>query len=157
MARKLQQILSNTEENILARWITRFTIIGYPASPKLVLKMAEEIHREHIFLMPQATSGSLKFRPINYNWLTHFKQRNPEITSIWTKQITNFHFKAATQKVIKLWFDAVTEKHLKHDYPPKHHYNMDELKFAIGTSQSSKALINVHKKSNWKMIQNKQE
>ena len=51
MARELQQILSNVEENILVRWITRLTITGYPASPKLVLEMAEEIRRECVFLV----------------------------------------------------------------------------------------------------------
>ena len=157
MARESQQILSNAEENILARWITRLTITGYPTSPKLVLEMAEEIHHERIFFAPQATSGSLRLRPIGHNWFTHFKQRNPEIASIWTRQIANSRFKAATQEVIKPWFDVVAEKHLEHDYPPEHCYNMDESRFAIGASQSSRALVNVHEKSNWKVIQGRQE
>ena len=34
---------------------------------------------------------------------------------------------------------------------------MDESRFVVGTSQSSKALINIRKKQNWKIIQSKQE
>ena len=151
--RESQQILSNAEENTLARWITHLTITGYPASPKLVLEMAEEIRRERVFLAPQATAGSLGLRPIGHNWLTRFKQRNPDISGIWTRQITNSRFKAATQKIIKPWFDAVTELCLEHRYPPEHRYNMDESGFAIGTSQSSRVLINVREESSWKVGQ----
>ena len=45
----------------------------------------------------------------------------------------------------------------KHCYPLDHHYNMNELRFVIGTSQLFKALINICKKQNWKIIQSKQE
>ena len=34
---------------------------------------------------------------------------------------------------------------------------MNESRFAVGTNQSSRILINIHKKQNWKIIQNKQE
>ena len=43
-AQELVQNLSNMEEKILVQWITRFTIIGFPVSPKLVLEMAEKIY-----------------------------------------------------------------------------------------------------------------
>ena len=42
-AQELVQNLSNAEEKTLVRWITRLTITGFLASPKLVLEMAEEI------------------------------------------------------------------------------------------------------------------
>lgn len=38
-----RQNLSSAEEETLLRWITRLTCTGYPASPALVLEMAEEI------------------------------------------------------------------------------------------------------------------
>ena len=95
-AHAMQQILSNAEEMIFARWITRLTITGYPAFPKLVLEMAEEICRECVFLAFQVTSASLGFRLIGYNWFTRFKQCNFKIFSIWMRQIANFRFKAVT-------------------------------------------------------------
>ena len=95
-AHAMQQILSNAEEMTLVWWITCLTITGYPASPKLVLEMAEEICCERVFLASQATSASLGLCPIGHNWLTCFKQRDPKIFSIWTRQIANSCFKAAT-------------------------------------------------------------
>ena len=66
-AHAIQQILSNAKETTLAQWIMRLTITKYPISPKLVLKMAEEIRCKCVFLAPQVTSASLRFRPISHN------------------------------------------------------------------------------------------
>jgi hypothetical protein len=44
------QILSNAEEGTLVRWITRLTKTGFPASPALVVEMAEEICRSRFQL-----------------------------------------------------------------------------------------------------------
>ena len=82
---KPAQNLSNAEEIMFVRWITHFMTIGFPISPKLMLEMVEEIHCEHVFFASQVTSTSLKFCLIGYNWLTHFKQCNLEIFSIWIK------------------------------------------------------------------------
>ena len=46
-AQELVQNLSNVEEKTLIQWITRFTIIGFFISPKLVLEMVEEICWKH--------------------------------------------------------------------------------------------------------------
>ena len=58
---------------------------------------------------------------------------------------------------MKPWFDAIIKKCFEHCYLFEHHYNMDESRFAIGASQLSKVLVNVCEKSNWKVIQSKQE
>ena len=42
-ARQLQQILSEIKKNTFVQWITCFTCAGFPASPSLVMQMAEEI------------------------------------------------------------------------------------------------------------------
>ncbi|EDN94559.1 hypothetical protein SS1G_10433 [Sclerotinia sclerotiorum 1980 UF-70] len=39
----MAQILSNTEENTLVRWISRFIITGFPATPILVKEITDEI------------------------------------------------------------------------------------------------------------------
>ena len=62
-----------------------------------------------------------------------------------------------TQEVIQPWFDAVAKICLEYHYFFEHCYNMDELRFAIEASQSLRALINICKKQNWKIIQGKQE
>ena len=52
---------------MLVQWITRFTIIGFFVSPKLILEMAEKIHREYMFFVFQIKFTSLKFHLIGYN------------------------------------------------------------------------------------------
>ena len=50
-------------------------------------------------------------------------------------------FDGATYEAIKRCFDAMAEKVLEHDYKPCNRWNMDESRFGIGESQSTKVLI----------------
>jgi hypothetical protein len=43
-AHEYRQILLNTQESTLARWITRLTTTGFPATPLLIKQMAEEVY-----------------------------------------------------------------------------------------------------------------
>ncbi|KAK0926706.1 hypothetical protein LTR29_017798, partial [Friedmanniomyces endolithicus] len=58
---------------------------------------------------------------------------------------------------MKTWFDAVTELFLQHQYPPACVDNMDELGFAVGANQSSRALVNIREKSSWEVVKGRQE
>jgi len=60
-AHETRQILSNAEEKTLVRWITRFTSTGFPASPALVVEMADEIRRGRLQLSRSVASPA---RPI---------------------------------------------------------------------------------------------
>jgi len=153
-AHELEQILSPAEEKTLARWITRLTRTGFPASPALAVEMAEEIRRERVQLAKAATTT---LRPIGENWLNRFKSRMPDIAGIWTRQMDTARFKATNHEGVKRWFDAVTELWLEHQYNPSHVYNMDESGFAVGASQSSRALVNIREASSWKQIGSRQE
>ena len=154
IARESQQTLSDTEETTLVRWITRLTRTGYPASPRLVIEMAEEVRRGRIQFTRSIPSTP---RPIGYSWLERFKNRHIELNGIWTRQIENARFQAANYDSVQLWFDAVKELAIQHQYPPERIYNMDESGFAVGDSQSSRALVNVREKSSWKVISGRQE
>ena len=66
-AQELVQNLSNAKKKTLIQWITHLTIIRFPASPKLVLKITEKIHQKHLFLTLQILFGFLKLHLINYN------------------------------------------------------------------------------------------
>ena len=149
-----RQSLSNAEENTFLRWITRLTRTGYPASPKLAIEMAEEIRRGRIQLSGQSI---IIARPIGYSWLERFKMRHPEINSIWTRQLDSARFNAVNYEGVRRWFDAVSELMIEHQYPAHHIYNMDESGFAIGDSQTSRALINIREQSSWKVIAGRQE
>lgn len=83
-ARGTQQTLSNAKETALVRWITRLTCTGFPASPKLVMEMAQELRRGRVQL---SSPSSPNPRPIGYSWLEQFKTRYPELEGVWARQI----------------------------------------------------------------------
>jgi hypothetical protein len=148
-AHESEQILSAAEEKTLARWITRLSRTGFSASPALVIEMAEDIRRGRIQLSKAAATN---LRPIGKNWLSRFQTRSPEIAGKWTRQIDTARFKSANREGVKRWFDAVTELWVEHQYTASHVYNMDESGFAVGASQSSRALVNIRDKSSWKQM-----
>jgi hypothetical protein len=154
IARESQQTLTNPEETVLLRWITRLTRTGFPASPRLVIEMAEEVRAERVQLTRRKSSTT---RPIGYSWIERFKNRHPELGGIWTRQIESVRFHAVNYDTVKAWFDAVTELVLEHQYAPEWIFNMDESGFAVGDSQCSRALVNVREESSWKIVSGRTE
>ena len=142
-AHESKQLLSNAEEKTLLRWITQLTRTGYPASPALALEMAETIRSQRYQLSKQAPHR----RPIGKHWLDRFRIRYPEIQGVWTRQIESARYTALNSTTVQGWFDAVTDLYIQHQYPPDCIYNMDESGFAVGASQSSRALVNIREKS----------
>jgi len=152
-SRESQQILSSAEERILVKWITHLTRTGYPLSLALALEMAETICSQRYQLSKQAPHR----RPIGKRWLDRFRTRHPEIQGVWTRQIESARYTALNSATVQGWFDAVTDLYIQHQYPPERIYNMDESGFAVGASQSSRALVNIREKSSWKVIKGRQE
>jgi hypothetical protein len=148
-----RQILSSTEEKTLVRWLTRLTSAGFPASPALAIEMAEEIRR----LRFRLTSTPTSLRLIGKHWLDRFRIRHPEIQGVWTRQIDGVRHNTVILEAVKTYFEATTELCLQHQYPPERRYNMDESGFAVGVSQSSRALVNIREGSNWKVVKGRQE
>ena len=153
-AHESAQILSNAEENTLTRWISKLCRTGFPASPALVVEMAEEIRRCR-FQLSESPPPTLQ--PIGEHWIDRFRIRHPEIQGVWTRQIESARHTAINTDAVKTWFDAVAELHLQHHYASDCIYNMDESGFAVGTSQSTRALVNVREQSSWKVIHGRQE
>ena len=81
-ARQSQQILSETEENTLVRWITRLTCTGFPASPSLVVQMAEKIRCKCVHLRNDTNTSNQFARPIGHNWLYRFEFRHFEFVGV---------------------------------------------------------------------------
>jgi hypothetical protein len=116
--------------------------------------MAEEIRRNRFLLSHAIISYP---RPIGKSWLDRFRIRHPEIKGVWTRKIESARHKALSPEVVKMWFEAVMELRIEHQYAPDRIYNMDESGFAVGDSQSSRALVNIREDSSWKVINGRQE
>ena len=123
------------------------------APPALVVNMAEEIRRSR-FQLSQSPSP---LRPIGEQWIDRFRTRHPDIQGIWTRQIDSMRHSAINIDTLKTWFDAVTELCIQNCYIPACIYNMDKSGFAVGASQSSRALVNIREQSSWKVISSRQE
>lgn len=122
------------------------TATGYPATPALVVEMALEIRNGRLQL---GKSEPVNLQTIGQHWIDRFRARHPEVQSIWTRQIDSGRYNATDADVVKRWFDAVTELRIQHQYTPDRIYNMDESGFAVGTSQSHRALVNIRERSSW--------
>jgi hypothetical protein len=118
------------------------------------MQMADEI-RHNRFQLSKTPPPYL--RPVGKSWLDRFRTRHPEIKGVWTRKLESARHKALSREVVTLWFEAVTELRVKHQYAPDRIYNMDESGFAVGESQSSRALVNVREESSWKVINGRQE
>ncbi|RAL66321.1 hypothetical protein DID88_005991 [Monilinia fructigena] len=139
---EMAQILSNAEENTLVRWISRLTITGFPATPMLVKEMADEIRLRRV----QATNGSIDS-----------KKRHPELKTCYSRQLESNRAKEATPENIQAWFDAFRTRLIERKYELDDMYNMDETGFGVGTTQSTRIIVDSTQKSNWKVTASKQE
>ena len=156
MANEHLQSLSPAEERTLVKWISHLTRAGYPIAPSLAHDMAENMRSQRCQLSKRRKSDP-PLRPLGQKWLDKFKGRHPEIQGVWARKIENARHKAVTREAVTSWFKAVTSLVLQHQYPPSRIYNMDESGFAIGDSQSSRALVNVREETSWKVISGRQE
>ena len=152
-ARESQQSLSYAEERTLVRYITRLTRTGFPASPALVVEIAEEIRRSRVVSKTPAPP----LRPLGKNWSQRFRERHEEIASIWTRQIDSARHNGVNRDVVTRWFAAVTELFIENEYSPDRIFNVDESGFAVGASQSSRVLVNIRENTSWKVINGRQE
>jgi hypothetical protein len=153
-AHEHRQNLSSAEEKTLVRWLSNLTRAGFPASPALLVEMAEEVRRSRFKL---GDGPSPQLRPLGKHWSLKFRARHPDIKGVWTRQIERARYDGVNSDALSKWFDAVRAIMDEHQYGPSQIYNMDESGFAVGTSQTSRALVNVRDKTSWKKIQGRQE
>ncbi|APA14878.1 hypothetical protein sscle_13g096480 [Sclerotinia sclerotiorum 1980 UF-70] len=84
---EMAQILSNIEENTLVRWISRFTITGFPATPILVKEMADKIRFRCIQITSSRIPISTEIPPIGHEWIYRFQKRYPELKTCYSYQL----------------------------------------------------------------------
>ncbi|RAL60428.1 hypothetical protein DID88_000203 [Monilinia fructigena] len=62
-----------------------------------------------------------------------------------------------TPENIQAWFDAFRTRLIERKYELDDMYNMDETGFGVGTTQSTRIIVDSTQKSNWKVTAGKQE
>jgi len=148
-----QKILSTAEEEVLIKWITRLSKAGLPITLPLTRDLAEEIRLSRFHLSSTPTS----YPPIGKRWLDRFRNRYPILKTVYSRSIDASRIDGTTYPVINAYFTALTELFLENSYPSDAVFNADETGFALGTSLSSKVLINKEDSKAFKKISGRQE
>src|SRR5437868_12559945 len=81
LAHECDQNLTHAEEKELVRWITRFTISGYPPRYDTLWELAEIIRERCINLNSSEVQVKV-YDKIGKEWVLRFLQRHPELASI---------------------------------------------------------------------------
>lgn len=156
-ANEVAQLLSNAEEKTLARWITRLTSTGFPATPALVVEMAEQIRVGRVKLASPQNIEPTILPPIGHEWLYRFLNRYPTLKGTYSQQLETLRHQEATFEKISRWFNVFRSRFNEQSYELQNVYNMDETGFAVGTTQSTRIIVDSTQKSNWKITPGKQE
>ena len=156
-AREEVQLLSNAEEKTLVRWITRLTSTGFPATPALVIETAEEIRYRRVQLASTQNTLPTQLAPIGHEWLYRFLNRYPILKGTYSRQLESMRHQEATYEKISQWFSVFRTRFEEQNYELENIYNMDETGFAVGTTQSTRIIVDSSQKSSWKVTPGKQE
>lgn len=89
--------------------------------------------------------------------LDRFRKRHSPLQIVRTRQGESARKSAIDCSATETYFDAIAALVVPHDRPPDCIYNMDESRFAVDISQSSRVLFNIRKKSSWKIGIERQE
>lgn len=156
-AHEKAQLLSNAEEKTLERWITRLTSTGYPATPTLVIETAEQIRQGRVKLSSPLNTQPTQLPPIGHEWLYRFLNRHPTLKGTYSRQLESARHQGVTYDKVSQWFSAFRSRFTEQKYEPQNVYNMDETGFLLGTTQSTRIIVDSTQKSSWKATPGRQE
>lgn len=146
------QILSNAEEKALVQWVIQSTSIGNPVTPALLKQTAQEIRNRRVTLTASPNSQLFESPPIGHEWLYRFLNRFPNLKGTYSRQLESSRYKEANVGNITAWFHAFEAQRNGQKYELQNIYNMDETGFSVGTTQSSRIIVDITQKANWKVI-----
>lgn len=153
---EMQQILTNTEEATLVRWIKQYTITGTPITNSLK-EFAQNLRAARVMNASKSITFSPQIDQINHKWVYRFQNRHPEVGSIYARQLEHARRDGASYEHVERWFNAVASKVEEHAYEPSNMWNMDESGFGIGEEQAIKVLVYLDKNIKYNVIAGKQE
>ena len=156
-AREIQQILTTAEEKTLVRWITRYTIAGNPIIPALLTELAQLLRDQRVRFISSTTPRIENSISVGHEWLYRFLNRYSIIQGIYARQLEHARFDRATHEKIKLWFEAVADKIKEHFYKYTNIWNINESRFGVGESQTTRVLIHIDCKQKNKIVAGKQK
>src|SRR5436190_5051848 len=121
-----QQLLSDSEENALAKWITTLTLTGLPPSYSIIETMADAIRADCVVSVNTPSNQLVSYPPLGKHWVLHFIKRHPHLQAVHPRRIDANRANQSTIEVIETWFNAVEKGFDEYKIDLKNVYNMDE-------------------------------
>jgi hypothetical protein len=119
------------------KWVSRLSKGGFPISLPLTLELAEEIRLNRY---PLPLSSTLP-PPISRRWLDRFRQRHPELSTVYSRTIIASRIDGMSYELVNHYFKQLNDLFLKHHYPANAIYNMDESGFSLGSTGNNKVIV----------------
>jgi hypothetical protein len=147
-----QQILTSTEEEELAIWISNASKLGVPTPLPLVKILAEEIQSNRFTSRAQSEKSYISPR-----WIDRFRTRHPTLETCFTRPIDALRFEGLEYSKVKSYFDGLSEAIQRERYPPSAIFNVDETGFSLGSTRKSVVLLDKRYKKRGKQQAGRQE
>src|SRR5271169_6251117 len=130
-----QQVLSDSEEKALAKWITRLTLTGLPPSYVTIRRMVETIRTDRAMKINDASIELVSYTPLGKHWVERFLNRHLHLKAVHACRIDACHIDQSTKEAVETWFDALRKIFNEEEIELGNVYNMDESGFNIGVIQ----------------------
>jgi len=156
-AREAQQLLSASEEKALVRWIIDLSRSGFPPRKTRVKDMAEELRKQRLIGINDASIELVSYPPIGARWVDRFIQRHSGLKTVFARQIDAARLKETKREVLQQWFQTIKDTICEYNVQVEDIYNMDETGFAIGSTQAGCVLIDAQIRTKFQAQPGRQE
>jgi hypothetical protein len=119
--------------------------------------MAEEIHRQRVMKINDASITLVEYPPIGEQWIDRFIKRHDSLQTAFARRIDASRVQETTVDAIMQWLNLVVNTIQKYGVQKKDIYNMDESGFAIGSTQGACVIINSQIRSQFQAQPGRQE
>ncbi|BCS23639.1 uncharacterized protein APUU_40083S [Aspergillus puulaauensis] len=123
--------LSETQEEVLIRWIVSRDMRGAAPRPSQVTEMA------NLILQADNPPG---YTPLSKNWTTTFTRRRPEVKSRFARRYNYQRAKCEDPRVIRAWFEQLQRVRIEYGIQDEDIFNFDETGFTMGILATSKVV-----------------
>ena len=152
-----QQLLSDSEEKALVKWITTLTLTGLPPSYSIIETMVDAIREDRVASINTSSSQLVSYPPVGKNWVLRFIKRNPHLKAVHPRRIDACRANEATKEAIETWFNAVVKVFDDYKIDLENVYNMDESGFNVGVIQIGRRVIDSTCNINYRKEPGRQE
>ena len=140
-AHESQQILSDSEEKALAKWITTLTLTGLPPSYSAIKNMVDAIRARRAASVNTPSMQLVSYSPLGKRWVSRFITRHRFLKSVYARRIDANRADQSKREVIERWFNVVAQVFAEYDIDLENVYDMDESGFNVGIIQVGRRVM----------------